>query len=94
MGIDNGAALVIGVHRKDLPPEGDEWLDNGDIDVFAPYYDGTGEPDAVCGVVVVETDWNKVIDIAEFGEAIKKASAEFSNVTGMVGRMYLTLNIS
>ena len=94
MGIDNATAIAVGVRRDQLPPEGDDWLHDGDIDVFAPYFDGCGEPHAICGVSVLRAYSSKEIDLTQLQIDIQKAMKEFTDITGLVGKVYLTLDIS
>lgn len=94
MGIDNYTALVVGVRRDELPPEGQEWLDDGDIEAFAPYYDGNSEDYTICGLVVIRTSRSKEVNLETLPSLVAKQMKQFTVFTGMVGRLYITLDIS
>lgn len=94
MGIDNATAIVVGVRRDQLSPEIIEMIHDGDIEVFAPHYDGWDEPHAICGIRVLRAYDSKEIDMDKLQLDIQTAKRDFTLQTGMKGKLYLTLDIS
>ena len=88
MGTYYQAVLIVGLPRETLEAAevGEDVMD--ELDTAAPYYDG-GD-DAVLGVIVEQTGDYQAKEIALDQARIDSAKAEFRELTGQDGKLYLT----
>lgn len=100
MGIDVGASIVAGLPKKDLEhlvaedQDFDDWYDREGLDRISPYYDA-GDHDCIFGVCVVNVDYTymELGEKEEFSKDVKNAFEKFKEITGMDGKLYLSLDV-
>jgi hypothetical protein len=99
MSITYGASLIVGCTEKELGVDRktiSDWCDSYKLHLFQPYFDA---PTSSCifGIPVFESEVFSYVELPEkykLNEAISFAFANFLNVTGKVGKLYLTVNAS
>ena len=84
MGMSYSAKLIVGLHRDEI--ENEDVID--ELDSAPPYYDGGDE--AIIGVCVEETSSYSAKEVAITQAKIDAAHAEFREITGQEGKLYLT----
>ena len=91
MSIDTSAKIMIGLPRNEVD---EDLIDNEDLEVASPYYDGYGENYAIAGFAIhrsgnyspVEISW----DAVKIGELMRK----FRELTGKEAKVWLTPHVS
>lgn len=86
MGIEYKAAIMVGLPREafmDLD-QLEEWLDNEDLEVCAPYYD------AIVGLHYRTSADYAAIELVWDQGLIDRKLAEFKELTGMDGKVWLS----
>lgn len=94
MGISYSAGLVVGVQRgmvEDLDKL-EQLIDDCEIGVFSPYYDGGGDDDAVVGLPYVETEPYSSTPVVWDPVKIDSLKAEFLQLVGQEAQIWLTPN--
>ena len=95
MGIDVSAVLIYGipyekmyeVYLKQHPEEGigfHEWLEDNNFDSASPYFD-SDDSDRVFGIIIA----GYKIDVA-----IQDAERDFLQLTGKLGKLYISPNVT
>lgn len=92
MSVDYSAKIVVGLRRQDFPDQTDlaDWIDEGDLEVCPPCYDGGGRKNAVVGLEYlscstygnVAFDWNQKL--------VDDLKTEFKEITGLGAKVYLS----
>ena len=91
MGIDTSAKLIYGATYEELSEVAglEDMLDNGEISYASPYYDSDRES----WIIGVEMP-SEVDGEAEMVIAIRGAKAEFEKLTGTLGRIIVSADVT
>ena len=92
MGIDYKAAIFVGLPREDFEDQENlsELLDNEELEVCAPYYDGSDDDSAIVGFRFKssgayspsELEWNQSV--------IDSFKSDFNKLTGLEAKVWLS----
>jgi hypothetical protein len=87
MSVSISAAVVVGLRRNEFEDADklDELLDNGELCMYAPYYDGWQE--AIIGIELYRGQF-------EFdGVKVIEKFVEFHNLTGQHGKLFVAPDV-
>lgn len=93
MSVEYGAVIVLGLpyHELENPKKVVDLVYEDELSRVGPYYDADAE-DCVYGVILAESDdysWKEL----ELGAVeIAKAHERFTDLTGQVGRVFISVN--
>ena len=106
MGIDVSAVLIYGipyeemyeVYLKQHPEEGigfHEWLEDNNFDSASPYFDSSYS-DRVFGIIVDSAGYYSYAEtsIDVINENLKQAIKDFSELTGKLGKLYISPDVT
>ncbi len=93
MGVDYNAAIVVGADWRDIDEQDvdniDELVENGDLHDFPPYYDGYQE--GLFGLYIVNSPDYSYCEVEFTAQDVEGAKQKFKELTGMEGKVYLTV---
>lgn len=88
MGIDYRAAVFVGLPRCEI--EDQELIENGDLDVCPPYYDGNSADHAIAGLEYSGSETYGASEFAWDQAKVDELKAEFKKLTGKDAKVYLS----
>lgn len=87
------AAIVVGADWRDIDEDAidniDELVENGDLHDFPPFYDGYRE--GLFGLYIVNSPDYSYCEVEYAAQDIDAAKQKFKELTGMEGKVYLTV---
>lgn len=93
MGVDYNAAIVVGAAWEDVDGNSQEdiqeLVENGDLHDFPPYYDGYRE--GLFGLYIVNSPDYSYCEMEYTAEDVEVAKQKFKELTGVDGKVYLTV---
>lgn len=92
MSIEYYAAIVVGLRREEYPESFDieKLYDENDFIEITPCYDGGGLDRNVIGLIYAQTDEYNAEEIVIDNERIQELMVQFTKITGLESRLYLT----
>ena len=93
MSVGYNAAIVVGAAWEDVDGNSQEdiqeLVESGDLHDFPPFYDGYRE--GLFGLYIVNSPDYSYCEMEYTENDVAKAKEEFESLTGMEGKIYLTL---
>jgi len=93
MSVEYNAAIVVGAAWEDINEDAidniDELVESGDLHDFPPYYDGCRE--GLFGLYIVNSPDYGYCDMEYTAEDVEAAKQRFKELTGIEGKVYLTV---
>lgn len=93
MSVEYNAAIVVGAAweyiNEDAVDNIDELVENGDLHDFPPFYDGYQE--GLFGLYIVNSPDYSYCEVEYAAQDIDAAKQKFKELTGMEGKVYLTV---
>ena len=91
MGIDYKAAVFVGLPREEFDQEQlSGWLDEGDLEVCPPYYDGNSEDYAICGFSFKISRTYGPSELVWDQDALEKLKGDFNKLTRLDAKVWLS----
>ena len=92
MGIYYCAVITVGVQRGSIEEfdRFEELIDDGELEVISPSYDGSSDDDAVVGLSYAASDDYSSSEFNWDQRKIDELKAKFQNLTGMEARVWLS----
>jgi hypothetical protein len=88
MGVDTRAAVFVGLPRKEI--ENQELIDNDELEVCPPHYDGGGDDDAIAGFELAGCDCYSASEFVWDQSKCDELKAEFKSLTGQDAKVWLS----
>ena len=88
MGIDYKAAVFVGLPRSDVDDQ--ELIENEELEVCPPYYDGNSDDGAIAGFAYSTTPTYSARELKWDHAEIDKLKAKFKKLTGQEAKVYLS----
>ena len=92
MSISYYAVIVVGLRREEYPEDFDfeKHYDEDDLTEVSSYYDGGGQDENVIGLIYAQTDEYSAEEIIFNNELLQELKVQFTKITGLEGRLYLS----
>lgn len=92
MSIDYQAMVIVGLPRKELSDcdSLSDWIDEEELTVCSPYYDGGDSQDAIIGIEVQTSGTYKPSILEWDQEKIDKLKEEFKTLTGLDAKVWIS----
>ena len=88
MGVDYQASIFVGLPRKEIT--NDQLVEDGTLEICAPYFDGDADDGAICGFPVQESPTYGAVELRNNGNKIDELKAKFFDLTGQCPRVWLS----
>lgn len=88
MSVEYAAKIVVGLPRGEITNK--ELIDDDEIEVCSPYYDGGGSKDAIAGLTYQESDDFSPTELKYDPVKIEKLKDQFFELTGQKAKVYLS----
>ena len=88
MGQSYAAKIVVGLPRGEINNQ--DLINEDEIEVCSPYYDGGGDKDAIAGLTYQETDTYSSAELKYDLGKINDLKEQFFELTGQKARVYLS----
>ena len=93
MGIEYNAAIVVGAAWEDVDGNSQEdiqeLVESGDLHDFPPFFDGYRE--GLFGLYIVNSPDYSYCEMEHTAEDVEVAKQKFKELTGIDGKIYLTV---
>lgn len=94
MSVEYSAAIVVGAEWNSIDGDAIQekislLVECGELDDFPPYYDGYGQ--GLFGIYINNAPDYGYIEVSYTDGDVAKAKEEFESLTGMEGKVYLTV---
>ena len=92
MSIDYRAVVAVGVQRGSIEDfdKFEELIDDGELEVISPSYDGSGDDDAIVGLTYIDTNDYSSNEFVWDQRKIDGLKEEFTKITGLEAKVWLT----
>lgn len=92
MGIEYKAAIIVGLPRHEFEDQDqlNEWIDNEEVEVCSPYYDGSDADWAIAGFFVATSELYSPSLFSWDAERVGELAAQFKDLTGKDGKVWLS----
>lgn len=92
MGIYYRAVIAVGVQRGSIEDFDtvEEMVDDGTLELISPSYDGSWDDDAIVGLVYDQSDDYESAEFKWDQQKIDELKEEFTKLTGMEAKVWLT----
>ena len=88
MSVCYSAQIVVGLPRREIINQ--ELIDNGDIDICPPYYDGGGDGHTIAGICYIDSGDYSACEVAWDERKIASIKAKFFELTGQHAKIYIS----
>lgn len=91
MGIDYAAAIWVGLPRKEFDVEKLEaMIEEGDIEVCPPYYDGNGDDNAIAGFSYCVSPDYAPTELTFMPDELSELVGKFKDLTMLDAKVWLS----
>lgn len=88
MGVEYSAQIIVGLPRSEITDR--ELIDNADLEVCSPYYDGSGASYAIAGFEYLDSGDYDNTELVWDPEKIEQLKQKFYKLTGQHAKVYLS----
>lgn len=88
MGIDYKASIFVGLPRKEIT--NNQLIENEELEVCPPYYDGDSDENAICGFSYLESPTYGAVELKIDRNVVDELKAKFFDLTGQNARVWLS----
>jgi hypothetical protein len=88
MGIDYRAAVFVGLPRGEI--QNQDLIDDDELEVCPPYYDGNGARHAIAGFEYKGSDTYAATEFEWDQAKVDELKAEFKTLTGQMAKVYIS----
>ena len=90
MGIDYQATIIVGLPRSEF--DSAEFIEEEDLHVCPPYFDGNSDDMAIAGFFYKKSGTYRAAEISFDQGKINELKAKFKELTGKDAKIYLSPN--